>query len=108
MPKARKKGFYDTLANTAKQHAKNRFPNAKFISVGSRNRGDFKRESDYDYRVEISDMDKSKFNDELIEYLKEKLKTHQGERIVIGSGANNNVVNIKPANGGKVSFYLKD
>lgn len=108
MPKARSKSFYDTLANTAKQLAQNRFPNAKFVPVGSRNRGDFKRESDYDYRVEKLNMDKAKFNSELIEYLQKNLKTHQGERIAISSGTNNNVVNIKPENGGKVSFYLKE
>jgi predicted nucleotidyltransferase len=108
MPKARSKSFYDTLANTAKQHAMNRFPNARFISVGSRNRGEYTRESDYDYRVEISNMSKLDFNSELIEYLQEKLTTHKEERIVIGPGTNDNVVNIKPVDGGKVSFYLKD
>ena len=108
MPEGRSKSFYDTLANKAKQYVQNCFPNANITSVGSRAGYDFRRESDYDFRIEIggANTTKDSFYPRLIECLQGKLSTHNGERIITDYGTNRNVVNVKPERGGKISFAL--
>lgn len=110
--KDRSKSFYDTWGNTLKQHLENCFTNIRTQIVGSRGDGDFGRDSDLDFQIcfEGGQTTKEDIYPRIVDCLKEKL---EGRRIKgdlihdVRQGGSNNVVNVFPENGGKISFALE-
>ncbi|UJG43109.1 MAG: nucleotidyltransferase domain-containing protein [Candidatus Heimdallarchaeum endolithica] len=107
--KPRSKKFYDDFANVVKQHVKKCFPNIEIRAVGSRNRGDFQRTSDFDYQfcIEGGETTKEKFYPKLIKCLEKEIAEYKGEKVRVELGGSGNVVNVFPESGGKVSLALE-
>jgi len=107
--KPRSKKFYEDFANVVKQHVKDCFPNTEIRAVGSRDRGDFQRTSDFDYQfcIEGGETTREEFYPKLIDCLKEKIPEYKDEKVRVELGGSGNVVNVFPGKGGKVSLALE-
>ncbi len=106
MTKPRTSKFYENLAYKIETILGSYFPKIKFEKAGSRAKNAFRRESDLDIRFYYPGHKKEEIYPKIIEILKKKLPSLNGERIKYEIGRDYNVIKILPENGGKIDLVL--
>lgn len=111
--KPRSASFYNTWGNAISQALGSNYPNITIKKVGSRERGDFERDSDLDFQFCLGGgtTKRESFYPNLQKFLYNRFNGQyiEGEKVNnVKIGGSGNVVNILFQNGGKISFALMD